>query len=126
MKVRSTAHRLGYRFRLHAKRLPGTPDLVFPRLRKVILVHGCWWHRHSCPLGEKSPRSNLEYWGPKLRRNVERDQEAHRALSQLGWQILVIWECETADANRLAAKLQAFLGGLRAGERATKGSRRGA
>lgn len=95
LRVRSVAHRLGYRFRLHRQDLPGTPDLVFPRLGVALFVHGCFWHQHAdCHLANH-PRTNLKYWGPKLRRNVERDFEARRSLEALGWTVRVVWECET-------------------------------
>lgn len=81
--VRRIAHGLGFRFRLHRRDLPGTPDLVFPRLRKIIFVHGCFWHQHACVLGNKRPTANPSYWLPKLRRNVERDEVAVAALRRL-------------------------------------------
>jgi DNA mismatch endonuclease (patch repair protein) len=109
LRVRRLAHRLGYRFRLHRRDLPGTPDLVFPRLRKAILVHGCFWHQHpGCRLA-CAPKSRLEYWEPKLRRNRERDQLARAELADRGWEVLVIWECETEHAELLAARIRAFL-----------------
>lgn len=109
--VRRLAHGLGYRFRLHRRDLPGTPDLIFPRLRKAIFVHGCFWHRHDCALAGKVPAKRQEYWLPKLRRNVERDAEAQQKLATLGWKVLTIWECETRGADGLAARLKAFLAG---------------
>ena len=109
--VRRAAHRLGYRFRLHRQDLPGTPDLVFPRLRKVILVHGCFWHQHdACRLARK-PKSRLDYWLPKLRRNTERDMEATAMLKRLGWDVLVLWECETASSDAIAIRIYSFLTG---------------
>lgn len=107
--VRSLAHRLGYRFRLHRTDLPGTPDLTFPRLRKVVFVHGCFWHRHDCALAGEVPAKRQEYWLPKLRRNVERDADAQRKLRFLGWNVLTIWECETRDRSSLLTKLEEFL-----------------
>jgi DNA mismatch endonuclease (patch repair protein) len=109
LMVRSLAHRLGYRFRLHRADLPGTPDLTFPRLRKAIFVHGCFWHRHGCPLAGKVPGKRQDYWLPKLRRNVERDADDQRRLIALGWEVLTIWECETRERD-LSAKLTRFLG----------------
>ena len=92
--VRRAAHRLGYRFRLHRRDLPGTPDLVFPRLRKVILVHGCFWHQHvGCRLA-RQPKSRPDYWLPKLERNWKRDAETQATLRELGWDVLVVWECQ--------------------------------
>jgi len=108
--VRSAAHVLGYRFRLHRRDLPGKPDLVFTGRRKVIFVHGCFWHQHAGCADGRMPRSNLDYWTPKLTRNVERDAEHLAALKADGWKVLVIWECETNNAPRLAARLRRFLG----------------
>jgi DNA mismatch endonuclease, patch repair protein len=107
--VRRSVHRLGYRFRLHRNDLPGTPDLVFPRLRKVIFVHGCFWHQHSCRLGCKVPQTRQDYWLPKLERNVARDREAAAALVAAGWQILIIWECEIGNLGVLEERLRSFL-----------------
>lgn len=108
--VRCLAHRMGYRFRLHRRDLPGTPDVVFPRRRRVIQVHGCFWHQHQgCRLASM-PRSRLDYWGPKLARNVERDAEALDALRAAGWEPLVVWECETKDEDALHERLSRFLG----------------
>lgn len=107
--VRKLAHRLGYRFRLHRSDLPGTPDLIFPRLRKTIFVHGCFWHRHDCALAGKVPAKRQEYWLPKLQRNVERDAHVQRKLAMLGWSVLTIWECETRDRGAVLAKLEGFL-----------------
>jgi len=108
LAVRSLAHKLGYRFRLHRKDLPGNPDLVFPSRRKVIFVHGCFWHVHDCKAAH-IPKSNREYWLPKLQRNQSRDRKNVELLDDLGWQILVIWECETADHSRLEERLKNFL-----------------
>jgi len=94
MIVRRMLHAMGYRYRLHDKRLPGHPDIVLPRHRKVIFVHGCFWHRHDCPDGRKLPRSKPEYWGPKLERNRARDARQIAELRELGWDVLVVWECE--------------------------------
>lgn len=107
--VRQLAHRLGFRFRLHRRDLPGTPDLVFPARRKVILVHGCFWHQHRCKLGRRRPQTRQEYWGPKLDGNVARDREVRKQLAGLGWGVLVIWECEVHDIPALAARLTSFL-----------------
>ena len=107
--VRSIAHGLGYRFRLHRRDLPGTPDLAFPRLRKVILVHGCFWHRHDCRDGRKLPTGKLSYWEPKLQRNAERDRQIQVQLAALGWDHLVIWECELRNARGVGARIGAFL-----------------
>jgi len=109
LQVRRVAHSLGYRFRLNRRDLPGTPDLVFPRLRKVIFVHGCFWHQHpGCALA-RLPKSRHEYWLPKLRRNQERDKAARWELERRGWSVGVIWECETKDEQELAGKIAACL-----------------
>lgn len=109
MQVRSLVHRLGYRFRLGGCGLPGRPDLVFPARRKVIFVHGCFWHLHDGCREGRVPGSNVEYWRPKLERNVARDKEALRQLSMMGWAALTVWECETSDLESLTAKLRDFL-----------------
>lgn len=109
--VRRLAHGMGYRYRLHAKDIAGKPDLVFRRRRKVIFVHGCFWHQHGkagCADG-KMPRTRLEYWRPKLERNRERDENARKMLKKAGWRVLVIWECETLDETVLKRRLKAFL-----------------
>jgi DNA mismatch endonuclease (patch repair protein) len=109
MVVRSLIHRLGYRFRLHRKDLPGRPDIVLPRHRKIILVHGCFWHSHGCGVGGSGPKSNRNYWQPKLERNLARDMENQKKLTDQGWKILVIWECRTRDNVGLKEKLIEFL-----------------
>lgn len=111
MAVRRIVHSLGYRYRLHRKDLPGRPDLVFGPKRKVIFVHGCFWHGHEregC-LDARRPKSNTGYWNPKLTRNKERDAERIKQLEALGWEVLVIWECETKDETSLRIRLNAFL-----------------
>jgi DNA mismatch endonuclease, patch repair protein len=112
MAVRRLAHSLGFRFRLHRHDLPGRPDLVFPGRRKVVFVHGCFWHQHPDPAckAAHSPRSNTDYWGPKLARNFARDATTRGALAELGWDTLVLWECETKDLVSLRDKLLTFLG----------------
>lgn len=107
--VRSIAHRLGYRFRLHKIDLPGKPDLVFSKYKKVIFVHGCFWHGHNCRAGENTPKSNKSYWKEKLQRNRQRDAENIQQLKVLGWETLVIWECETKNAEKLKAIINCFL-----------------
>jgi DNA mismatch endonuclease, patch repair protein len=106
--VRSMVHRMGYRFRLHAKYLPGKPDIVLPRHGKVVFVHGCFWHQHSRCREGRVPGSRTDYWIPKLARNIERDLENKREIRALGWRSLVVWECELADVTRLEAKLRRF------------------
>lgn len=111
MTVRKVCHAMGYRFRLHRKDLPGNPDLVFPGRRKIVFVHGCFWHQHSdpeCPLAHK-PRSNMDYWGPKLERTRKRDAGNLTALESLGWKVLVLWECETKLDGDLKNCLEHFL-----------------
>ncbi len=109
LTVRSLVHKLDYRFRLHRKDLPGKPDLVFPSRRKVIFVHGCFWHSHSCGISH-IPKSNVGYWGPKLERNRLRDQRNIETLTAAGWNSLVIWECETVDGAALRKRVVKFLG----------------
>jgi DNA mismatch endonuclease, patch repair protein len=110
MVVRRLAHGMGFRYRLHRRDLPGTPDLVFSGLRKVIFVHGCFWHQHDCRLGSKQPTANPAYWLPKLARNVERDLKASRQLAAAGWEVLVIWECQTRRPDGLADSIRTLLG----------------
>ena len=107
--VRGAAHALGYRFRLHRRNLPGTPDLTFPRLRKVIFVHGCFWHRHAGCSRTTTPKTRAAYWHEKFQQNVERDQRNVAALRALGWEVLVVWECETFDRTALVATLSRLL-----------------
>jgi DNA mismatch endonuclease (patch repair protein) len=107
--VRSIAHRLGFRFRLHRVGLPGTPDLCFPRLRKVIDVRGCFWHSHVCRRKRLPVATRIHYWHPKLARNVARDRDNVKRLRRLGWQVLIIWECELKDILALAARIEHFL-----------------
>ncbi|WP_020187906.1 very short patch repair endonuclease [Methylopila sp. 73B] len=109
MLVRRAAHALGYRFRLHRKDLPGSPDLVFPARKKVIFVHGCFWHGHECARGARTPKTNTDYWRAKIARNVARDARARSALDALGWETLTIWECELKKDTRLAERLKSFL-----------------
>lgn len=97
--VRSLVHRLGYRYRLHQKGLPGKPDLVFSARRKVIFVHGCFWHMHECRYGVVKPTTNASFWETKRLSNVERDRKNRVALEQTGWQVLVIWECQTRSSE---------------------------
>jgi DNA mismatch endonuclease (patch repair protein) len=107
--VRSLVHRMGYRFRLHRKDLPGKPDIVLPRYKKVIFVHGCFWHQHEgCPHAAR-PTSNTEYWNRKLDRNTIRDRENLHKLEYLGWRALIVWECETRNQEQLVEKLKGFL-----------------
>jgi DNA mismatch endonuclease, patch repair protein len=108
--VRSLVHRMGYRFRLHRRDLPGKPDLVFPRLKKVIFVHGCFWHGHDCARGARVPKANAVYWRAKIARNRSRDALHLKSLKAEGWRAVVIWECELKKRGRVAKRLVRFLG----------------
>lgn len=112
MLVRRLTHGMGYRYRLHRRGLPGSPDLVFPSRMKVIFVHGCFWHQHldpGCKLA-RLPKSKLDFWGPKLETNRERDERNLVLLAELGWDVLVIWECQTKNREELQAWIGEFLG----------------
>lgn len=113
MFVRRLVHGMGYRFRLHRKDLPGKPDLVFPRLKKVIFMHGCFWHYHDDPecKSARIPKSNQAFWKPKLEGNRARDKSNEAKLRELGWEVMVIWECQTRkrDADRLRQEVSIFL-----------------
>jgi DNA mismatch endonuclease, patch repair protein len=109
LTVRRIVHKLGYRFRLHRRDLPGAPDLVFPRLQKIIFVHGCYWHMHACPRGRVTPKTNAEFWQNKRAGNVERDFRNLRKLRATGWKVMMVWECDTRDAENLERKLSVFL-----------------
>lgn len=110
LAVRSLVHGMGYRYRLHAKDLPGHPDLVFRPRKKVIFVHGCFWHQHGCEQ-YRMPKSRIDFWGPKLSKNIERDRKTQTQLFEKGWSFLVIWECEMKDANALRDRIRNFLEG---------------
>jgi DNA mismatch endonuclease (patch repair protein) len=107
--VRKLAHSLGFRFRLYGKNLPGSPDLVFAGRRKVIFVHGCFWHGHSCARGARIPKTNRDYWLAKIARNVARDKAAARKLRKLGWKVLILWECKLKDSEKLRTTIMKFL-----------------
>jgi DNA mismatch endonuclease (patch repair protein) len=109
MAVRKIIHGLGYRYRLYRNDLPGCPDIVLPSRRKIVFVNGCWWHRHNCRLGRRSPKSRLNYWLPKLRANKERHMRNLRKLRNQGWEVLIVWECQTRDPKKLIPRLQTFL-----------------
>ena len=110
MRVRRLVHGMGYRYRLHAKELPGRPDLVFRPRRKAIFVHGCFWHRHAGCSANQIPKTRSDYWRHKLDGNAERDRRNEAALRAAGWSVLVIWECETkGDPDRLARRIRRFL-----------------
>jgi DNA mismatch endonuclease, patch repair protein len=106
--VRRILHSMGYRYRLHVKGLPGTPDIVFKKRKKVIFVNGCFWHGHSCAKG-RMPKANAEFWKDKIGKNVKRDRKKEADLASNEWGVLVIWQCELADLDRLRASLGLFL-----------------
>lgn len=109
MRVRRRLHALGFRFRLHRRDLPGTPDIVLPRHRAAIQVHGCFWHQHPGCRHATKPRTRQDYWLPKLERNVVRDRATAEALGALGWRLLIIWECELGHDAELDARLLKFI-----------------
>lgn len=109
MIVRQLIHRLGFRYRLHDSSLPGRPDIVLRRLKKIVLVNGCFWHRHRCKLGKPIPATHRAYWLGKLQKNVERDRRNRELLRRGGWQVLVLWECWMNRPDALAARLAHFL-----------------
>lgn len=110
MLLRSALHALGYRYRLHRKDLPGRPDLVFPSRKKVVFVHGCFWHGHGCQWGQL-PKSKLDYWAPKIEANRERDLRNIRDLEKSGWQCAVVWQCELRELEQAVSKICRFLDG---------------
>lgn len=109
--VRSLLHRLGYRFRLHRKDLPGKPDVVLPKYAAAVFVHGCFWHRHPGCRFAYTPKSRTRFWEEKFSGNVARDRRNRKELEGLGWTVLTVWECETRDLETLAARLQSNLSG---------------
>lgn len=112
-RVRRLVHSLGYRYKLHARDLPGCPDLVFRSRRKVIFVHGCFWHQHNCAMGNRMPKSRIAFWREKLEGNKKRDAEIKRQLRKDGWSVRVIWECQTTPTKirRLSSRIVRFLDG---------------
>lgn len=110
MRVRRVVHSLGLRYRLHRRDLPGSPDLVLPKHRVVILVHGCFWHRHPGCKRASTPKSRIRYWQEKFERNVARDRQALADLRKLGWSVLVIWECETRKDESIMRRVNEFFG----------------
>lgn len=118
MVVRRLIHAAGYRYRLHKKDMPGTPDLVFYRHRKVVFVHGCFWHLHRCRYGQVVPKTNAEFWKKKREGNVARDKRVLRQLRVLGWDVLTIWECQTRPKRLLwlANRLERFLSESQTGD----------
>jgi DNA mismatch endonuclease, patch repair protein len=107
--VRRLVFASGYRYRLHRKDLPGKPDLVFPGLRKIIFVHGCFWHGHTCARGARIPQNNRQYWIQKIERNVIRDRKNRAALKKLGWEVHIIWECDLKEVAKLQTSIGRFL-----------------
>lgn len=105
IKVRTLLHALGFRFRLHRRELPGNPDIIMPKYSTVIFVHGCFWHRHKRCHEASTPATNQDYWIPKFKRTVERDKKNQKELKRLGWNVIVLWECETKDMKRLEENL---------------------
>ena len=111
LKLRRLLLDMGYRgYRIHYKALPGKPDVVFTKRKKVIFAHGCFWHSHDCKAGKNTPKTNKDYWDPKLKRNVERDKERQRELRKQGWDVIIIWECELTKPDLIKKRLLEFLG----------------
>jgi DNA mismatch endonuclease (patch repair protein) len=110
LRVRRLVHRLGYRYRLHRKDLPGCPDLVFPSRRKIVFVHGCFWHGHEDCAIANMPKSRSDFWAEKFKRNRARDAKNKMALTENGWRVLTVWECETKGTGALMLRLARFLG----------------
>ncbi len=108
LAVRKLIYRLGFRYRLHNKKLPGKPDISFPGRMKAIFVHGCFWHAHDCEKG-RAPKSKLNYWGPKLAANQERDTRQEKQLRELGWSIMTIWQCDLKNVDQLQQNILDFL-----------------
>jgi DNA mismatch endonuclease (patch repair protein) len=109
MIVRRMVHAMGKRYRLHRADLPGKPDLTFARLKKIIFVHGCFWHGHDCTRGARKPKQNAEYWIKKINRNKERDAKVIETLQSMGWDVLIIWECQLGHLDVLRSNLEKFL-----------------
>ena len=107
--VRKLTHSLGFRYRLHTKDLPGKPDLVFSRKKKVIFVNGCFWHGHKCKRGHRIPKKNREYWTKKISANIDRDSRHIEELGKQGWSVLTLWECEIRDQDKLKQQISEFL-----------------
>lgn len=109
LKIRKALHARGFRYRLNDRRLPGSPDLVFPKHRAVLFVHGCFWHGHDCARGARAPQSNARYWREKIARNVARDAKARAALRRMGWRVKISWECDLHQLEREANKIAGWL-----------------
>jgi DNA mismatch endonuclease, patch repair protein len=110
LKVRSLLHSMGYRFRLHRKDLPGKPDIVLPKYKTAIFVHGCFWHRHSMCKYAYTPKSRVEFWESKFRNNIKRDEVNIKKLRGLGWNVVIIWECQTKNLEKFENELENYLG----------------
>ena len=111
LRVRRLIHGMGYRYRLHRRNLPGHPDIIFPKMKKAIFIHGCFWHQHpdsACRI-TRVPKSRLEYWVPKLNRNKQRDAEVMVLMRKIGWEVLVVWECQVADEESLKRSVVDFI-----------------
>jgi DNA mismatch endonuclease, patch repair protein len=109
IKIRSIVHRMGFRYSLHKNNLPGKPDIVLSRLKKIIFVHGCFWHMHKCKYGKVKPATNVNFWQVKRQGNVTRDKRNLKELKKLGWKVLIIWECQTKKAEKIVKKIKHFL-----------------
>jgi len=108
LAVRKLLHSLGYRFRLHKKDLPGSPDIVLPRHKTVFFIHGCFWHGHTCSKG-KMPKSNSQFWNEKIAGNIQRDRHGRKSLENLGWNVITLWECEIKKSHELGTLLKSIL-----------------
>ncbi len=122
LAIRTLLHTSGFRFRLHRKDLPGNPDIVLPKYKTVIFVHGCFWHQHPGCKHAARPASNQEYWEKKLDRNINRDKRNLNDLGLLGWRVLVIWECETRDKAALVERMISFILGRTPDDEIEEGS----
>ena len=107
LRLRRALHALGYRYRLNVKDLPGKPDLVFPKHRTILFVHGCFWHGHNCKRGRRIPKSNTQYWREKIRKNRTRDRKHKKALEALGWRVITVWECQIPTLDPLSLPIGA-------------------
>lgn len=111
--LRKALHALGYRYRLHDRKLPGKPDLVFPSRKKVVFINGCFWHGHDCPVGSRLPKTNTEFWRDKRAKNQARDERQLAQLDLLGWESLVVWECDVKAAQGVPIEVREYLDGRR-------------
>lgn len=107
--VRRILHKMGFRYRLHVNDLPGTPDIVLPRHKKIIFVHGCFWHGHEGCNRSKRPKTNVDFWNQKIDGNIERDEKTKEELEEMGWKVLVIWQCQTRDLESLEQIILKFM-----------------